>query len=137
MRRVLALAVLALVATGCGGRTYSDAELRHAFAGVGIEQAPVLIPPAFYPTFATWAAVTELRIDEGSAVAAAYYDAGGVSIARYRNPREAAVAEHSVLPVLLFAREGHEPPKLEVERRGNLLLIGQRRHLEAAVARLP
>jgi hypothetical protein len=139
MRRALPLAALALLAAGCGGRTYSDADVRHAFAGFQLEQAPLQIPPAFHPTFATWAAATELRIDEGSAVAAAYYSGNGVEIARYRSPEEAAVASSSLIPVLLFVRAGHEPPRLDVERHGNLVLIvsGRRRAVAAAVARLP
>jgi hypothetical protein len=136
MRRVLPLALLVVVAVGCGDRTYSDADVRRAFAGFHLEQVPVLLPPAYYPTFATWAAVTDLRIDEGSAVPAAYYGAEGLTIARYRTPHEAAVGSRGPVAIVTFAGANAD---FEVEQRGNLILVvsGRRRAVEAAAARLP
>jgi hypothetical protein len=99
---------------------------------------PVQAPAAYHPTFATWAAVTELRIDEGSASPAAYYGTNGLTIARYRSPREAAIARDTVL-VVQFVMVGHGSPRFTVEWHGNLVLVvsGRRRAVEAAVALLP
>jgi hypothetical protein len=138
MRRALPLALVALAAAGCGGRTYSAADVHRAFAGFHLEQVPVQLPPGYHPVFATWAAVTDLRIDEGMAFPAASYGSTGVTIERYRTPHEAAVSG-DYLVVTQVVRMGHEPPRITVERHGNLVVIvsGRRRQVEAAAARLP
>jgi hypothetical protein len=132
MHRALPLAVLALVAAGCGGRAYSDADVVAALGTSHVGTIEYSQPGS--PPFATLAAVTDLRIESGPAWPLAVYDGGDVRVARYATPHDARIGG---APPMVFVTVNAQPPVFVHMRRGNLVFVGRRRAVDAAVARLP
>jgi hypothetical protein len=114
MHRALPLAVLALVAAGCGGRAYSDADVVAALGTSHVGTIEYSQPGS--PPFATLAAVRDVRV------------------ARYATPHDARIGG---APPMVFVTVNAQPPVFVHMRRGNLVFVGRRRAVDAAVARLP
>jgi hypothetical protein len=139
MRRALSLVALAVLAAGCGGSgaTYSNSDVQQAFNGV-VRSATDYSgsPRQFLPEFATLAAVTELRFDEGQvSPLAVFRGTEPFELLRYGTPADAEVAEQWFGTQLL--RAGNHVHG-SVQRRGNLLLVeaGSAPDADAALDRL-
>ena len=119
------LALVAL-ATVCGGRVYSTADVQSAFGDYSLRTVvpPGGLKPSSSATFATLAAVTDLRIDPGTADPVEVYAGSGISIARFRSAHEAwlAAAQFALLKSEVVGLKVAGFPQF-IGRRGNLLLV--------------
>jgi hypothetical protein len=121
--RLVALAAVTLAATGCGGRTYSTAAAARAAAGQAVPR------PLNDQPFATWDAVTELRIDVP--VPGDVWRGAGVVLYRFGTPDEAAAFTDALAESADAAGSS-----VDIVRRDNLVLIGRRAAVTAALRRL-
>src|SRR5437762_4482938 len=128
MRRALPLVLLALVAVGCGERTYSESDAVTALGGASVEV--IAYSEGGSPPFATLAAVTELRIDSGPVLPLQVYGGDDVRIARYRSAQDARMG--GSLPLVFIVVGNGKPPSFVEVRRGNLVFAGRQRQVDAA-----
>jgi hypothetical protein len=133
MRRALPLLAVALVVAGCGA-TYSDRDARNLAPSVAVQanREPDRTRP-----FANLNAVTELILDPGVVHPASAYVLPGVTIQRYRSDEDAWRATHGPTPLQAAVAVMAEDQVADyVARRGNLVFIGERTAVEAALSRL-
>jgi len=131
---VLALAALALPAAGCG-TTYSDRDVQRTFHGSARSQTVLQFGSA--PEFASRAAVTDLRIEPFRKAPREIYDVRDFSILRFGTADEAWHFAHDPFFAFVTIEVGEQAlgPTVTI-RRANLLFVGARDSVQAALARL-
>jgi len=133
MRSAIALFAVALVVAGCGA-TYSDQDARRLAPSVAVQANREPDQPR---PFADLNAVLELRLNPGVAHPASAYVLPGVTIQRYRSDEDAWRATHGPTPPqAAVAVMAEDPVGTVVERRGNLVFVGERAAVDAALSRL-
>jgi hypothetical protein len=116
MRRALPLLLGALVVAGCGasGTTYTAKQVRAVFGPLVMHAQAFSIVPAPQTAFASLAAVTALRIEEGRASPTAVLGGEAFELLLYRTRHEASLGQQFFLSEVAGVR---------VERRGNVVFL--------------
>jgi hypothetical protein len=127
--RRLTLTAAALVLAGCGAPPYSE---RAAVRAAGGHAHTVI--PYFGPSFATWAAVTELDLDPAPPFVV--YESDRLAVLRFADAHDAQAFLRSGQIRELDAQVIGASADALVLRRRNIVLVGARAAVQAALRRL-